>query len=199
MKSKKINIQALPIAVEQANELYNHAVQIDNEIQLFLKNNTNNAPLGKMISANVLIGLSIELYLKSLMIAGRIDGVVMGHNLVDLYKEIHPVLKKAIESEYNKNDKSKDALLVEIGIQSAKELPAKPSKEPFEGIDFKDFNQALNSISNTFVESRYYFETINKNDWSFIKYAFESAKHIAISIRTVLDDFQAHKFKGKFN
>ncbi|WNB17895.1 hypothetical protein [Marivirga arenosa] len=197
MRNKKINIQSLPIAMEQANEMFNHALQIDKEIQKYLNKDKNNSPLGKMISANVLIGLSIELYLKSLMIAGRKDGVVFGHNLTDLYNEIHPVLKMAIETEYGKCKKSKNVLMVEIGIKSSKGLPPKPEKEPFDGVDFKDFNQSLDTISNIFVESRYYFETIGSSDWSFIKYAFESARCIAIAVKTVLENFRAGIFKGE--
>lgn len=197
MKSKKINIQSLPIAIEQAEEMYHHAIQIDSEIQEYLKKDSTHSPLGKMLSANVLIGLSIELYLKSFMIAGRIDGVVFGHSLNELYKQFHPVLKSTIEDEYRKCDKSEGVFLVEVGLKSSPNLPDKPQKEPFDGVDFKDFNNALNAISNTFVESRYYFETINSTEWSFVKYAFEPARCIALSIRKVLDDFRNGKFKGK--
>jgi hypothetical protein len=195
MKSQKINRNALPIAIEQADEMYNHGLQIDIEIQEDLKKDPNNSPLGKMISANVLIGLSIELYLKSFMIVGRKDGVVYGHNLTDLYKEFPPFLKSAIEEEYKKVEKSKNALLVEIGLMTSQDVPEKPTKEPFDGVDFRDFNQALQAISNTFVESRYFFEKINDEDWAFVKYAFETARCIALSIKNVLNDFRNGRFK----
>jgi len=197
MKSKKLSIQTLPIAIEQADELLYHAIQIDKEIQQYAKRDANNSPLGKMIAANVLIGLSIELYLKSFMIAGRKDGVVFGHNLNDLYNVFHPVLKDAIKEEYKKCERHKGSIMLEVGMKSSPNIPNRPTKEPFEGVDFNDFESSLNSISNTFVESRYYFETINSNDWSFIKYSFESARCISISIKKVLEDFRNGRFKDK--
>jgi len=195
MKEKKINSHSLPIALEEANELLNHAIEIDNGIQKILKRR-HNSPLGKMITANVLVGLSIEIYLKCFMIAGRQSGVIQGHKLAELYSDFPSFLKSAIELEYKHVGKNKNVAMVDIGIMTSNKEPSKPTKEPFDGIDFTDFESSLNAISNTFVESRYFFETINKSEWSFIKYPFEVAKSIALTLKKVFKDYQQGKFRG---
>ena len=194
MNKIKLNLSALPIAIEEATELLNHAIQIDELIQTILEQEENQPPIGKIICANILIGLSIEIYLKAFMIAGRENGIKKGHELIQLYKEFPPFLKTAIENKF-KNLEKKETLMIEVGCKTSIEEPQKPKTIPFDKIDFNDFNTCLEGISNIFVDSRYYFENINTEKWSFIRYHFESAKSIARSLKFVLNEFREGKFK----
>lgn len=82
---------SLPLAIEEANELLNHAIDIDKSIQELLLRDKAAPPLGKVITANILIGLSIEIFLKCFMLAGRDEGIKMGHKLLDCKHSVNPV------------------------------------------------------------------------------------------------------------
>lgn len=195
MKNIVINRASLPIAIEEANELLNNAIEIDSRIQPIIQN-SGNGPIGTIISANVLIGLSIEIFLKAFMLAGREKGIVFGHNLSELYNELPTFLKSAIELEYKQQPKD-SSLLLEIGIRTSESIPERPNVEPFENVNFDDFRSSLDAINTIFVDSRYFFEQITTNEWAIIKYHFASARNIAKSLQKVLEDYRQGKFKGK--
>lgn len=193
MKNKSFSIN---VALAEANELLQHSIKIDESIQQIVKDDENAYPVGKILTANVLIGLSIELFLKCFMIVGRKDGVKRGHGLDELYNEFPSFLKSAIELKYREMPKSKNALMLEIAIKSSKEQPDAPNISPLEN-DLDDFRGWLNSISNIFVKSRYFFEEVNEKQWSVIGYYFEPARAIALTLKTVLDDFIRNRLKVK--
>lgn len=186
---------SLPLAIEEANELLNHAIDIDKSIQELLLRDKAAPPLGKVITANILIGLSIEIFLKCFMLAGRDEGIKMGHKLLDLYKVFPDFLKKEIENRY-KVIFNNNSTMQEFALIISQTTPDNPNKNIPESPDFKDFVISLNVLSNIFVDSRYFFEKINDDNWSIIGYYFESAKSIAIALKLVLDDYMAGKFKG---
>jgi hypothetical protein len=186
---------SLPLAIEEANELLNHAIDIDKSIQELLLRDKAAPPLGKVITANILIGLSIEIFLKCFMLAGRDEGIKMGHKLLDLYKVFPDFLKKEIENRY-KVIFNNNSTMQEFALIISQTIPDNPNKNIPESPDFKDFVTSLNVLSNIFVDSRYFFEKINDDNWSIIGYYFESAKSIAIALKLVLDDYMAGKFKG---
>lgn len=105
----KIHRAVLSIAISEADELLRHAILIDDSIQETNKD-SESPNLGKVITANILIGLSIEIYLKAFMLAGRDEGMVKGHNLKKLYDEFPLFLKTAIEDKFNSLNKSKHSL-----------------------------------------------------------------------------------------
>ena len=195
MRNIEVNRNTLPIAIEEANELLNIAIEIDSRIQPLIQK-TEQVPIGKIIGANILIGLSIEIFLKAFMIAGRERGIVFGHNLLDLYNTLPTFLKTAIEFEYTKQPKD-SSLLLETAFRTSDVNPGPPKTEPFDKVNFDDFRSSLEAISSIFVESRYFFEQVTTEDWAIIKYHFASARSIAKSLQKVLEDYQKGKFKGK--
>lgn len=186
MESQKINISALPIAKAEAEELLNQAIEVDEEIQKIWNDNKTSQLIGKIITANILLGFSIEIYLKAFMIGGRKDGVIKDHHLKELYDEFPPFLKSAIKEQYNSYDKS-GIEIREFGLMMSKDQPEKPRKEPFEGKS-NNFENILEAISNTFVYSRYFFENIKDKDWAVIRYYFDPGKLIALSLQQVLEE-----------
>ncbi len=188
----KVNKQIYRIAIDEANELLTHAIEIDDFIQKSPSEKSSRM-IGKLITANVLLGLSIEIYLKAFMIAGRNDGLVKGHNLKKLYDTFPPFLKKAIEKEYNSFDKTKVESL-QIALMFSKEKPSTPKGEKANDFDINDFNSTLTSISNIFTNSRYFFEGINEKEWTIFDYFFGPGKLIALSLKQVLDDYLEGKF-----
>jgi len=195
MKNIEINRNTLPIAIEEANELFNNAIEIDTRNQPLIQR-ADQTPVGKIISANILIGLSIEIFLKAFMIAGREKRIVKGHKLLELYNELPTFLKTAIEYQYTQQPKD-SSMLLETAFRTSDVNPGPPKTEPFDKVDFEDFRSSLEAISNIFVESRYFFEQVTTEDWAIIKYHFASAKNIAKSIQKVLEDYRNGKFKGK--
>ncbi len=145
-----------------------------------------------------MLGLSIEIYLKAFMIAGRIDGLVKGHNLMKLYDTFPVFLKKAIEKKYNSFDKTNVESL-QIALMFSKERPSTPKREMANDYDINDFNSTLVSISNIFTNSRYFFEGINEKEWTIFDYFFEPGKLIALSLKHVLDDYLGGKFANSNN
>jgi hypothetical protein len=198
MKGKNIVLhrRAFDVAMQEAEHLRIEAVKIDNSIQDLLKKKRD-ISIGKMIAANVLISLSIEIYLKAFMIAGRHEGIATGHDLIALYSIFPSFLKKEIEKRYDQRGKVSNALIIEQAFVVSKELPRVPGNDPFYNADFDSFIGALTAISNKFVESRYFFEKINNNEWAIFKYYFEPAKEISRILAIVLDDYMADKFKGQ--
>ncbi|RED92997.1 hypothetical protein [Marinoscillum furvescens] len=193
---KSINRNSLPIAIEEAEELHNYAMQLDMKIQSILKKENHEVPIGKIITANILIGLSIEIYLKAFMLAGREKGIKFGHQLTDLYNDFPEFLKAAIEQEYA-SIKKDDSILLETGFLTSDSVPEPPETPPFNSVDFDSFKSSLEAISNTFVESRYFFEQVTTHKWAIIKYYFASASNIAKSLEKVLTDYRNGVFKGK--
>jgi len=184
MKNIEINRNTLPIAIEEANELFNNAIEIDTRNQPLIQR-ADQTPVGKIISANILIGLSIEIFLKAFMIAGREKRIVKGHKLLELYNELPTFLKTAIEYQYTQQPKD-SSMLLETAFRTSDVNPGPPKTEPFDKVDFEDFRS-----------SRYFFEQVTTEDWAIIKYHFASAKNIAKSIQKVLEDYRNGKFKGK--
>lgn len=194
MKNFPIHRKAFAVAKQEAEELRVEAIKIDNALQ---KRIGNDFPIGKMIAANVLISLSIEIYLKAFMIAGRNNGISTGHDLSQLYKLFPEFLKREIESRYRQHPKSSKAIMVEQAFVISKDLPVTPGSDPFQNTDFDNFESTLAAISNKFVESRYFFEKINDQQWAIFKYYFEPAKIVATVLHSVLDDYMLNKFKGQ--
>lgn len=193
----KVINQVFPIAIEEANELFNYAIDIDDFIKKQPPEEASNK-IGKLITANIMLGLSIEIYLKAFMIAGRIDGLVKGHNLMRLYDTFPVFLKKAIEKKYNSFDKTNVESL-QIALMFSKERPSTPKREMANDYDINDFNSTLVSISNIFTNSRYFFEGINEKEWTIFDYFFEPGKLIALSLKHVLDDYLEGKFANSNN
>lgn len=198
MKSRNVVLhrRALDVAKQEAEQLRIEAIKIDNSIQDQLRNG-NDISIGKMIAANVLISLSIEIFLKAFMIAGRREGIATGHDLVSLYNLFPGFLKKEIEHRYSVRSKASAAQIIEQAFVVSKDLPRVPGNDPFHETDFDTFVNALSAISNKFVEFRYFFEKINDTEWAIFKYYFEPAKEISSVLAGVLIDYLADKFKGQ--
>lgn len=182
------------IMYEEAKELFNTSIKIEHEIQKIIK--LTSVPIAKCITSNVLIGLSIEIYLKTFIAIGHPKGEKKGHDLLKLYQEL-PIFLKEPVSELFKNRKSDNSFTtLEVAVVFAENEPNIPQTAAPKH-DRRDIESCLSEISKTFVESRYFFEGINDVDWKILKYYFEEAKSIAESLDAVLVKYISGHYRGE--
>jgi hypothetical protein len=174
-----------------AKELRDRAIDADKALRT---SNSVHSKLHVALANSVLIGLSIELYLKAFMLHGRKSGITREHNLSQLFSEFPAFLKTAIAHSY-REFRPFDNSSIEFAIMMPGSVPPTGIMKSFEA-DITEFQNALKEISNMFVEARYFFEKVNKTDWALFKYYFGPAKMIATVLAVVLVDYKKGKFKG---
>lgn len=188
-KSAKASPNWLKITIPEADFLLKNAEQIDKLIQPRLED--TNSLIGPIITSNVCIGLSIEIYLKSIMIADRADGPTRGHKLKDLFGVLPPAIQDSIKAEYNNLYTGKEKM-AELSYKISEETPDPPESLP--PGNFSDFDYSLNKLSDMFTFSRYYYEKIG-TEWVNIGYYFEAGKCLAYAVKKAFHDFEKGKFK----
>lgn len=191
-KGKKINPNIVEITISEADFLLETAKNIDNFLQPKL-NNEENLPIGAIITSNICVGLSIEILLKSIMLLGRNQGAVQGHNLEKLYFELPENVQQFIKDKYNSLFTGKEKM-IEVAHKFSKETPTPPLNTNRH--NFHNFEYCLEELSNLFTHSRYYYEEIG-NDWVIISYFFEAGRSLAIAVKEALLAFRSGDFKGK--
>jgi hypothetical protein len=149
---------------------------------------------GERLAYQVNAGLSIELYLKALMIAARGGRVTKGHNLAELYRDFPPFLTEFLEFTYSSR--------TPVGGWTIplKAFRFSASPTPPEGPDvslapqFGTFAAAMRTSNNAFVRARYFFEQVTDNNWAIFEYApgpLDAAMH-------ALDAAYQHLLAGSF-
>jgi hypothetical protein len=179
-------LKSFNLAYLEARSLHINAKKVNTEIQNMLSAdpNINDKMFGEIVTCNILIGLSIELYLKTYMLRNRVDGIIKGHKLNILFNTFPQKYKDYIIDNYNKifigNDK-----MIELAFIFSGNQPDKP--KIYSKVDFSNFEESLEAISNIFVQSRYFFEEINSNEWSILPFYFEAADAIATSLELTFE------------
>ena len=148
-----------------------------------------------VLTVLVLSGLSIELYFKSIMLAGQRGLVLKGHDLKTLYREFPGFLKKSLSKNYLFQTNGIDLPRVQFAAIMKNEKPEAPSnKKP--DTKYDTFKNAISSISNIFTRSRYFYEEVNVDDYAYIEYPIDSIKAVIVSLDSTYESFLNDEFAG---
>ncbi|WP_444904871.1 hypothetical protein ACJJIU_08785 [Microbulbifer sp. CnH-101-E] len=141
----------------------------------------------------VTAGLSIELFFKALMLAARNGLVTKGHALESLYNEFPDFLRNSLSEKYL--SQSKDIALP-IEIIAIIQSPTTPKVPDRMGLakNYSTFGQAIESISNIFTRSRYFFEEINIKEYSYVDYPVGQIKAVIFALEATYKDYLAGRF-----
>lgn len=189
----KVNIGAACFALSEAKALKKAALQIAKELKN--ANSNNDLHHGDRLTFNIIGGLSIELYLKAIMISARSGVITKGHDLNKLYSEFPPFLIDELERIYKvKRTAIKDSMTdYAFTLTPSPTPPEKPQEEDVY-FTFESFKGAIDAFSKLFVRDRYFFETINLHEWSHVYYAPEQMR---ITLET-LEDVYCNYMKGEY-
>ena len=153
-----------PLAISQARAFANLARSLAAAI-------ADGGDDGERLAYQVNAGLSIELYLKALMIGGRGGLVTTGHHLDKLYETLPSFLKEFLEATYSSLQPA-DGWKVSLKAFKFGTTPAAqrgPGTTPRP--KFNSFAASMETWSNAFVQARYFFEKVNSDDWAIFEYA----------------------------
>lgn len=160
-KTIQLNQGLHVVAIDQARSLANQANDAPKKIG-------NNHQLHDVLTFLVLAGLSMELYFKAIMLAGRGGKVTKGHELKQLYSDFPDFLKDSLNKIYTNNKKAISLPITVIAIAQHGKQPLLPEKYEL-GKSFDSFESSIKSVSNIFTRARYFFEEIN-HDYSYIEF-----------------------------
>jgi hypothetical protein len=150
------------LAVAQARAFAN----LSRSIHIGTQGNANH---GELLAYLVNAGLSIELYLKALMIAARSGRVTKGHDLDKLCGEFPDFLRDFLEFTYTSRRPAEVWSLTMHALKFSQPQPQVPAPHP--SPQFKTFSDTLRTTKDAFVQARYFFEKVNIVDWSIFAYA----------------------------
>lgn len=166
---------------------FSQAKSMTRQNNSFLASITGEPTASDILCYSVTAGISLELYFKALMIAARNGRVTKGHDLSVLYQEFPEYITRPIEHYYDERVPSFGPLTC-VGLIQAKTLPRKPNRLKPKG-NYGTASMAIKSLSKTFVESRYFFEKIDEQDYSYIDFAKEPVEALSYSLSRVYGHF----------
>ncbi|MGQ0534160.1 MAG: hypothetical protein ACT4OF_15940 [Caulobacteraceae bacterium] len=150
------------------------------------------APIGLVLTSNMLAGFALELGLKLFYMTYRNDGPPRNtHDLLTLFEALPPKIQADVAALYERTPK-KDRIRVYALITSPTQ-PNKPTVDPSKG--YADAPSAFESASKLFVQSRYFYETVTGDDWSIIDHPFDSL--IALG-RALITAYSSYERQGGF-
>ncbi|MDB5909280.1 MAG: hypothetical protein JWP34_3394 [Massilia sp.] len=151
-----------PLAISQARAFAN----LSRSISIGIQDSGNH---GELLAYLVNAGLSIELYLKALMIAARSGRVTKGHDLDQLYRDFPDFLRDFLEFTYTSRRPAEGWKLTMHALKFSRTQPQVPDMHP--SPQFQTFADTLRTTKDAFVHARYFFEKVNTVDWSVFAYA----------------------------
>lgn len=151
-----------PLVISQARAFANVCRSISTAIH-------EDGASGELLAYLVNAGLSIELYLKALMIAARAGRVTKGHNLDALYKEFPDFLRDFLEFHYTTKCPTDGWKFTMHALKFSATLPKIP--DAHSAPKFGTFADTLHTTKDAFVRARYFFEEIDNTDWAVFAYA----------------------------
>lgn len=151
-----------PLAISQARAFAN----LSRSISIGIQDGGNH---GELLAYLVNAGLSIELYLKALMIAARSGRVTMGHDLDELYRDFPDFLRDFLEFTYASRRPADGWKSAMHALKFSRTQPQVPAGHPRP--QFQTFADTLRTTKDAFVNARYFFEEVNTVDWSVFAYA----------------------------
>lgn len=151
-----------PLAISQARGFANLARSISVRFQ-------DEGNHGELLAYLVNAGLSIELYLKALMISARSGRVTKGHDLDQLYRNFPEFLRDFLEFTYTSRCPAEGWEFSMHALKFSATQPQAPAEilRP----QFETFASTLHATKDTFINARYFFEKVNATGWSIFAYA----------------------------
>lgn len=150
------------------------------------------APIGLVLTSNMLAGFALELGLKLFYMTYRDEGPPRNtHDLLMLFEGLPSKIQADIAALYERMPKN-DRMRVHAFI-TAPSQPSQPPASPTRG--YADARSAFESASKLFVQSRYFYETVTGEDWSVIDHPFDSL--IALG-RALLTAYSSYERQGGF-
>ena len=177
------------LAVMQARSLAEQARRLNDD-------KGNKAQVHDILTFLVLSGLSIELYFKAIMLAGRGGRVTKGHELKKLYAQLPGFLKKSLSENFLFHQEDIKMDIPVIGIIQSADLPETPNKEKLDN-KYICFESSIESVSNIFTRARYFFEEVNKKDYSYVEYPFGQIKALLAALEKTYNSLLNNEFKGR--
>lgn len=154
-----------------------------------------NRDAGELLACLVNAGLSIELYFKAFMLIARNGEVTLGHDLKELLKEFPPFYSEHFEKKYaaypNARTGNVPLTALRFGAPTENDTPSTP---PFSFATFKD---AIASLTDVFVEARYFFEQVNPKKWVVIVFPKDAIFGVLNSLDATYNDFVAGKLASE--
>ncbi|AYA65825.1 hypothetical protein [Alteromonas sp. RKMC-009] len=142
-------------------------------------------------------GLSVELYLKALMLVGRNGLVTGGHDLLSLYEEFPPFLKHELEAAYHSHVRDISHPIDVQAIRMSVNRPNTPPDTHRLSSEYNSFETTIKGIKSVFVKSRYFFEQVTTDDYAYIEYPPGQIKAVIFSLHQVYERFIKGDFAGK--
>ena len=180
-----VPIDIHPLAISQARAFAN----ISRSLAMGINDEGNP---GELLAYLVNAGLSIELYLKALMIAAHTGRVTKGHDLHQLYQGFPNFLRDFIEFTFLSQRPTEGWSIKMCAVKFSDRPPHGPGSRPRPA--FETFAATLSTTKDAFVRARYFFERVNCDDWS----VFEYAPGPLDSAMLALDAAYQHLLAGSF-
>ena len=187
MTDSQLNTELHIIAVAQARSLAKQANVFANQFD-------DSTSFADLLAYLVSAGIAIELYFKALMIAARNGRVTKGHNLLKLYSEFPDFLKKSMERCYH-SDARKDRPFRVYGFTQSSTRPETPEKSTSDK-SYGSFEEAVGSISDIFVRSRYFFERVTPSDYVYFGFPRQQIEAIVYALDNTYIHFMSGGFRG---
>lgn len=144
------------------------------------------APIGLVLTSNMLAGFALELGLKLFYMTYRDDGPTNTHDLLALFEGLPPKIQADVATLYARMPK-KDTIRVYALITSPTQ-PNKPTATSTKG--YSDARSAFESASKLFVQSRYFYETVTGDDWSMIDHPYDGLITLCRALITVYASYE---------
>lgn len=157
-----VPVEIHPLAIAQARAF----ASLSRSIHLGTQDNANH---GELLAYLVNASLSIELYLKALMIVARGGQVTKGHDLGKLYEEFPNFLRDFLEFTYTSRRPAEGWALTMHALRFSQSQPQMPQAHAMP--QFNTFADALRTTKDAFVQARYFFEKVTTVDWATFAYA----------------------------
>ena len=187
-KHKFIDVGLHPLAISQARS---HA----KIARLAYKQLESAEDVAGCLSYLVNASFAIELYFKSLMIAGRNGQVAQSHDLTVLYDEFPEFLRRRMNTAFNNARPSKYVPIQVLGLIQSESPPDSPNESAL-GATYEDFQSAIHSLSNSFVRARYFFDEIGREDYSCFDVPVEPIEAVFSALDDTYNRFLAGEFEG---
>jgi hypothetical protein len=157
-----VPVEIHPLAIAQARAFAN----LSRSIHLGTQGNGNH---GELLAYLVNASLSIELYLKALMIVARGGHVTKGHDLDRLYSEFPAPFRDFLEFTYSSRRPAEGWSFTMHALKFSEAQPQVPEAHPRP--QFRTFADALRTAKDAFVHARYFFEKVTTADWAVFAYS----------------------------
>jgi len=188
LKHKFIDVGLHPLAFSQARS---HA----KIARLAYEQIKSAEDVADCLSYLVSASFAIELYFKSLMIAGRNGQVAQSHDLTVLYNEFPDSLRKGMNSAFDNARPIQFAPIQVIGLIQSETPPDSPKESVFD-TSYVDFQSTIQSLSDSFVRARYFFDEIGHDVYSCFDIPVEPIEAVFSALDATYTGFLAGEFKG---